>query len=79
MRPDDVHVIDMSQRPDDQSRDDQSRDDQWPAGDPALAAFVDDLRVIGSGPAPEPRPGLVAVMRQGPSVPTVAPQGEEEC
>lgn len=72
MRPDDVHLNEMSLYPDDQSR------DEWSAGDPALAAFVDDLRVIGSGPAPEPRPGLVAVMRQGPSVPTVSAPGRRK-
>lgn len=72
MRPDDVHVHEMS------LSDDQNRDDPWPAGDPALTAFVDDLRLIGSGPAPEPRPGLVAVMRQGPSVPTVSPPGRRK-
>ncbi len=58
-------------RPDD-------RNDAWPTGDPALAAFVDDLRIIGSGPAPEPRPGLVAVMRQGPSDPVVSTPGRRK-
>jgi hypothetical protein len=37
-------------------------DDQWPDGDPAVAALAEDLRIVASGPAPEPRPGLVAVM-----------------
>lgn len=40
-------------------------DDLWPAGEPALAALAEDLRIVASGPAPEPRPGLVAVMAQG--------------
>ena len=73
MRHEDVHLNEMSRH-----SDDQSRDDLWPAGDPALAAFVDDLRTIASGPAPEPRPGLVTVMRQGPSVPTVSPPGRRK-
>lgn len=45
-------------------------DDLWPAGDPALASFAEDLRIVASGPAPEPRPGLVAAMRQGAPVPS---------
>ncbi|HEX3620970.1 MAG TPA: hypothetical protein VHT97_01505 [Acidimicrobiales bacterium] len=45
-------------------------DDQWPAGDAALAAFAEDLRMVASGPAPEPRPGLVAAMARGAEVPT---------
>ena len=45
--------------------DSQCPDDQWPADDPVLASFAEDLRMIAEGPAPEPRPGLVAVMRQG--------------
>lgn len=73
MSPGDVYENEMSLRPDD-----HSIDDQWPASDPALATFVDDLRVIGSGPAPEPRAGLVAVMRQGPSAPTLTPQGRKK-
>ena len=76
MRPDDVHLNEMSLYPHNSGPDD--RDDQWPPGDPALAAFVDDLRVIGSGPAPEPRPGLVAVMGQGPSVPAVSTPGRRK-
>jgi hypothetical protein len=40
-------------------------DDQWPADDPVLASFAEDLRIVAGGPAPEPRPGLVAVMKQG--------------
>jgi hypothetical protein len=40
-------------------------DDQWPADDPVLASFAEDLRIVAGGPAPEPRPGLVAVMNQG--------------
>lgn len=52
-------------------------DDQWPAGDPALASFAEDLRIIAGGPAPEPRPGLVAVMRQGPTVPSGPPAGRK--
>jgi hypothetical protein len=40
-----------------------------PTDDPALAAFTEDLRTIAAGPAPEPRPGLLAVMFQGASVP----------
>ncbi|MDQ3896696.1 MAG: hypothetical protein M3326_05500 [Actinomycetota bacterium] len=45
--------------------DSQCPDDQWPADDPVLASFAEDLRIVAEGPAPEPRPGLVAVMRQG--------------
>ena len=48
-------------------------DEEWPAGDPTLASFAEDLRVVASGPAPEPRPGLLAVMRQGPTVPIDSP------
>jgi hypothetical protein len=48
-------------------------DEEWPAGDPALGAFADDLRVVASGPAPEPRPGLLAAMNQGPTVPIDSP------
>lgn len=48
-------------------------DEEWPAGDPTLANFAEDLRIVASGPAPEPRPGLLAVMRQGPSVPIDSP------
>lgn len=47
-------------------------DDQWPADDPALASFAEDLRIIAAGPAPEPRPGLVAAMSQG-AVPFESP------
>jgi hypothetical protein len=56
---DDVHTHEMPKPP----------DDPWPAGDPALAAFAEDLRIVASGPPPEPRPGLVAVMGRG--TPTV--------
>ena len=42
-----------------------SDDDTWPATDPELALFAEDLRILAGGPAPEPRPGLVAVMRRG--------------
>ena len=52
-------------------------DDQWPADDPAFAAFAEDLRIIAAGPAPEPRPGLVAVMRQG-AVPIQSPAGRSK-
>ncbi len=62
MSRDGVHENDMS----------KCTDDQWPADDPALAAFAEDLRIVASGPAPEPRPGLVAVMRQG-AVPIESP------
>lgn len=62
MTPDDVHPYEMPKLP----------DDQWPADDPALAAFAEDLRIVAAGPAPEPRPGLVAVMRQG-AVPVEPP------
>ena len=62
MSPDGVYENDMS----------HCTDDQWPADDPALAAFAEDLRIVASGPAPEPRPGLVAVMRQG-AVPIESP------
>ncbi len=55
MSPDGVHDYEMPKCP----------DDQWPADDPLLAAFAEDLRIVADGPAPEPRPGLVAVMRQG--------------
>jgi hypothetical protein len=41
-------------------------DDQWPTDDPVLASLAGDLRIVASGPAPEPRPGLVAAMRRGP-------------
>jgi hypothetical protein len=47
-------------------------DDQWPADDPAIAAFAEDLRIIAAGPAPAPRPGLLAAMRQG-AVPFESP------
>lgn len=47
-------------------------DDQWPADDPAIAAFAEDLRIIAAGPAPAPRPGLLAAMRQG-TVPIESP------
>jgi hypothetical protein len=57
----------------------QPSDDQWPAGDPALAAFAEDLRIIAAGPAPEPRPGLVAVMTQvGSSVPIDSSPGRRK-
>ncbi len=62
MSPDGVYENDMS----------KYTDDQWPADDPALAALAEDLRIVASGPAPEPRPGLVAVMRQG-AVPIESP------
>ena len=62
MSPDGVHGKEMPKLP----------DDQWPADDPVLAAFAEDLRIVASGPAPEPRPGLVAAMRQG-AVPTEPP------
>ena len=52
-------------------------DDLWPAGDPALAALAEDLRIVASGPAPEPRPGLVAVMAQG-SVRPPEPAGRKK-
>lgn len=48
-------------------------DDQWPTSDPLLAAFAEDLRIVASGPAPEPRPALLAVMAQGPVVPPEPP------
>jgi hypothetical protein len=51
-----------------------SASEEWPAGDPALTAFAEDLRVVAGGPAPEPRPGLLAVMRQGPTVPIDSPE-----
>ena len=63
----DVHQNDMPTFP----------DDQWPADDPAFAAFAEDLRIIAAGPAPEPRPGLVAVMRQG-AVPIQSPAGRSK-
>ena len=47
--------------------------DDWPAHDPALASFTEDLRILAGGPAPEPRPGLVAVMRQGVVDPITTP------
>jgi hypothetical protein len=50
-------------------------DDQWPADDPVLASFAEDLRIVAGGPAPEPRPGLVAVMNQGPSGPWSGVEG----
>ena len=53
-------------------------DDQWPADDPALAAFAEDLRLVAGGPAPEPRPGLVAVMQQGAVVPSGAHTGSRK-
>ena len=62
MSPDGVYENDMS----------KCTDDQWPADDPVLAAFAEDLRIVASGPAPEPRLGLVAVMRQG-AVPIESP------
>ena len=62
MSPDGVHANEMPKLP----------DDQWPADDPVLASFAEDLRIVASGPAPEPRPGLVAAMRQG-AVPTEPP------
>jgi hypothetical protein len=43
-------------------------DDQWPDGDPVMAALAEDLRIVASGPAPEPRPGLVALMAGGGAV-----------
>ena len=52
-------------------------DDQFPTGDPLLASFVDDLRVVAGGPAPDPRPGLLAVMGQGTTVPTAPTSGRE--
>ena len=55
MSPDGVHQNEMPKLP----------DDQWPTDDPVLASFAEDLRIVASGPAPEPRPGLVAAMRQG--------------
>ncbi len=48
-------------------------DESWPSGDPALASFVEDLRILAGGPAPEPGPGLVAVMRQGVLDPAPSP------
>lgn len=59
MTADGVHSYEMPTTP----------DDDWPTEDPVLAAFAEDLRIVASGPAPEPRPGLVAAMRQGPIVP----------
>lgn len=59
MSADGVHSYEMPTTP----------DDDWPTDDPVLAAFAEDLRIVASGPAPEPRPGLVAAMRQGPIVP----------
>lgn len=53
-------------------------DDSWPSGDPALAAFVEDLRILAAGPAPEPRPGLLAVMRQGVVDPIAMPPGRSK-
>ena len=58
MIPDDVHMDEMP-----------TSDDHWPTADPVLAAFAEDLRTIAGGPVPEPRPGLVAAMRQGASLP----------
>jgi len=52
-------------------------DDLWPTGDPVLAALAEDLRIVASGPAPEPRPGLVAVMAQG-SVRPPEPAGRKK-
>ena len=52
-------------------------DDQWPTDDPVLASFAEDLRIVASGPAPEPRPGLVAAMRQG-AVPIEQPAGRKK-
>ncbi len=40
-------------------------DDRWPDGDPALAAFAEDLRAVASGPAPEPSHALAALMAAG--------------
>lgn len=62
MSTDGVHQNDMPTYP----------DDQWPADDPVIAAFAEDLRIIAAGPAPAPRPGLVAAMRQG-AVPFESP------
>jgi hypothetical protein len=53
-------------------------DDQWPTTDPVLAAFAEDLRTIAGGPAPEPRPGLVAAMRQGASLPIEPSPGRKK-
>lgn len=53
-------------------------DDQFPTGDPLLASFVDDLRVVAGGPAPAPRPGLLAVMAQGATVPTAQTSGKRK-
>ncbi len=50
----------------------------WLPVDPALAAFVEDLRTMAGGPAPEPRPGLVTVMRQGASAPNTSPPGRRK-
>ena len=62
MSPDGVHDNEMPKLP----------DDQRPADDPVLASFAEDLRIVAGGPAPEPRSGLVAVMRQG-AVPVEPP------
>ena len=53
-------------------------DDFWPMDDPALASFAEDLRVLAGGPAPDPRPGLLAVMRQGVVDPVRTPQGRRK-
>jgi hypothetical protein len=53
-------------------------DDSWPTGDPALASFVEDLRILAGGPAPEPGPGLVAVMRRGVSDPSPTSPGRRK-
>ena len=52
-------------------------DDQFATGDPRLASFVDDLRVVAGGPAPEPRPGLLAAMGQGATVPIAPTTGRK--
>lgn len=62
MSPGGVHFPEMSMFPDDET------------GEPSLpAGFVDDLRLITSGPAPEPRPGLLAVMAGGAPAPGATP------
>jgi hypothetical protein len=53
-------------------------DDEWPTGDPAMAAFAEDLRIVAGGPAPEPRPGLVAVMGRGVVVPSEPTAGRRK-
>ena len=68
MSPDGVHENEMPRFPRN-----PASDDEWPAGDPALASFAEDLRMVAGGPAPEPRPGLLAAMRQGPLVSTEPP------